>query len=317
MDCLIILLFDRSIILLVIESVSLAVFWLTSRSTQMSSNSMQTSSFPSAILDLLHDDVVVDISEIDAAGGIEAIVAVIKHPSHLDDQYVQTQATCVLSELAGDALEIAFRIGEVGGIEALIQSMERHKDVGDLMYYACYALYQIAEHEIHGKAIVESGGIEMLVNTIQGHADDHELKMMASAVLKALSFNDQNRSKIDAVGGIEQVIQAMNIYTMKSQKLYSVTRTFLQTLTHFAYHEDMIVKVVDAGGIEAVIQAMKQHSDELDIHVLGCNALCSISNDCDYASQIYSADGTAFLVSAMRSFTDDAAVQRVMRSSTR
>lgn len=210
-----------------------------------------------------------------AAGEVKAIIEGMKE--HMEVAQIQVIACRQLNGLAttkdGSAGEKRDLIRKLGGLEALIKSMNAHKKVDELYKetFAGLCHLTITQSMMHKEKFGDAGGIELLVEGMHAHKSDLEVQKLACAALHNLAVVSFNAQKIAAACGIEGVCTAMEAHAHLDIQLHGCAT--LQILSIAANNRS---RIVAAGGIERIVSAMTKHHLHVELAEFSCGALLNV-----------------------------------------
>jgi hypothetical protein len=132
-------------------------------------------------------------------------------------------------------------VGELGGAEILVATLQAHPYVEAVQGSGCYALGWLVEsHPANQAAAVAAGGIEAVVAAMRAHPG-------------------------------AEVAQYQGCDALAYLVCYHPTAT--------AAHPANQTAVAAAGGIEAVVKALRAHPGSEKVQEMGCDALCCLVHD--------------------------------------
>src|SRR3989338_2633430 len=102
------------------------------------------------------------------------------------------------------------RIGECGGIEAVVAAMRSHSANLDIQSNGCSVLLNLALDIDANARIGGCGGVEVVVAAMCAHLADSDVQYFrCGAILNLAVNNSANKARIREYGGIEAAVAAM------------------------------------------------------------------------------------------------------------
>jgi len=172
--------------------------------------------------------------------------------NHLNNASVNEQTLWVLRNLAFNSDENTAKVGYLGGIEIVIESMKLFIDNAAVLEQGCGAIANLAVNDDNTKRIITSGGIEVTLLCMEKHLDAVGVQEQGCWIIKNLSRINDYRNLIGNTNAIALIILAMKKYDQNSD-LLEQTIWALHTLAWF--HDDNKRKISESGARDLVIAA--------------------------------------------------------------
>jgi hypothetical protein len=171
-------------------------------------------------------------------------------------------------------------VGELGGAEIVVASLQAHPYVEAVQGAGCYALANLVEsHPANTAAAVAAGGIEAVVAAMRAHPGSESVLEGGCDALSELVTNGHhaNQTAAAAAGAVEALVAALQAHPGSQM----VQRSGCEALAYLvcyhptatAAHPANQTAVAAAGGIEAVVAALRAHPGSEEVQEMGCYAL--------------------------------------------
>ena len=256
------------------------------------------------------------------AGGVQAVVKAMNE--HVSDESLLEHACILLAYLsthideqnAKDSEGRRALIGETGGVEAVINALQRHPTAAVLARHSCKALGNFClTNDLNRKRIAQAGGVEEVVKTMNKHASVELVLQHACILLSHLSLHQDKKQRTESegrraligqAGGVAAVTNAMGRHPTVVVLLKYVCMA-LTTLTYF--NDDNRMVVAREGGIEVIIDMMQRYPSVKDLLEQACRTLGNLSVNDDNRKRIGRAGGIEVVVETMQRHSTDTKIQ--------
>ena len=168
------------------------------------------------------------LSPPEVTGFVEEVVGLVSNVT------VPCFASDALRSLAINHAENKSRIGEAGGVDAVLAAMRTHgMSTGVLVEKACAALCCFAaNHAANKSRIGEAGGVDVVLSTMRAHKTNASVQKQACGALQRMCVNHAaNKTRIVEAGGIDLVLLAMHVHET-SAGVQETGRAALRNLSH-------------------------------------------------------------------------------------
>jgi hypothetical protein len=202
-------------------------------------------------------------------------------------------------------------VGELGGAEIVVASLQAHPYVEAVQGAGCYALANLVEsHPANTAAAVAAGGIEAVVAALRAHPGAEVAQVHGCDALSGLMVHHPaNQTAAAAAGAVEALVAALQAHPGSQ----SVQRSGCHALASLVgCHLANQTAAVAAAGIEAVVAAMRAHPGSESVLEGGCDALSELVTNGHHANQTAAAAAGAVeaLVAALQAHPGSQMVQR-------
>lgn len=241
----------------------------------------------------------------EADGDVAEIVHVMR--DFFESASVQSNCMHELANLQMTA-DDCDAVAEAGGLEAIVDAMERFPQNEDLQMCASRALCNVAGTPENQMALLEVGAVDVLLGiTMENFANQPELQEHALAALANLAALEANLEPLLGKNVVIRVVQSMNKHGDDNQ----VQMNGCTVITNLASHSTPLkVSVMMAGGGGAVVMSMVLHSKDPQVQEKGLEALRNLSANCDEnKAELAHIGGIDASISAMQVHRDDPYVQ--------
>lgn len=145
------------------------------------------------------------------SGGLAVALHVMAVCIH--DPDVQVAGCELLEKEAEDTDAVQDMVGEVEGIDAILEAMTHHQDIVAVQDAAAFALRSLAWGEGNRKTIVRHGAMHDLVESLRRHTEspllqEHIICTIAHSVYK----NEEGRTTCGKVGAVQAIVNTMKQY---------------------------------------------------------------------------------------------------------
>ena len=108
-----------------------------------------------------------------------------------------------LVNLAANNAENRVKIAEAGGIQAIVEGMDKHKEHAGVQEHGCWALQNLADNAENQVKIAEAGGIQAIVEGMEKHKENEDVQHYGCGALVNLATNNAaNKASIRDHGGL-------------------------------------------------------------------------------------------------------------------
>ena len=192
------------------------------------------------------------------------------------DTHMQQAACAALFKLAFDA-PARQEIGGAGGVEAIVQAMDRHPAACTLQEEACAALGNLAHGQLENRArIVASGGAAAVVRTMTGvHRGVPNLSWKGCAALWTLAGGEPSEgchAAIGEAGGIAAVLSTLR----QHRAVEFVQEKGCGALANLALSDVQQSAILEGGGLSLVVAALRRFPGSPSVQEKGRAALWNL-----------------------------------------
>lgn len=137
-----------------------------------------------------------------------------------------------------DSTKMQSRVGDKGGVEYILESLERNPDNMKIVKWSCWSLvYLCINHPPNKRTLVTRGGIPLIINGLQQFASEEEVNYQGFAVLFSL-LSDDPQTKVSLsecrqmalASGIIDLLQNCQKTFRKNKGLQGLTASILDIL---------------------------------------------------------------------------------------
>jgi hypothetical protein len=208
----------------------------------------------------------------EASGGGAVVLAMVMH-SHEPD--VQEKALHALLNLASNNDKVKSELGHMGGIDAVIQAMQVHRDDSAVQECGASVLSCLASIEENELIIGQCGGIDVTIRAMWVHSESVTVVEWCCKALYALSLHPENSQKILEIGGISAIVNTMQAHTDSAL----VQEMCCATLCNLATHDESAKeKIVAEEALDAIVLAMVLFGDDVGVQAQACMVLVKLAN---------------------------------------
>jgi len=137
-----------------------------------------------------------------------------------------------------DSINMQSRIGDKGGIDCIIESLENSPDDKRIVKWSCWALvYLCISHPPNKRSLVQRGGIPLIIRGLGCFNDDEEVNYQGFAVLFSILADDPQTKislsecrQMALAGGIVDLLQNCQKKFRENKGLQGLTASILDIL---------------------------------------------------------------------------------------
>jgi len=193
---------------------------------------------------------------------------------HQSDVNIQVCSISVLFALSLNDRNNKAVIAGLGGISAIISTMQTHLHSPLIQEKGCQVLWSLCVLETNQVAVGEYGGIQVIVNSMKEHLAVVEVQTEALGALKALAALISNKDMIINCGGIDSIVETMLVH-FENEKIIQSCFGTLSNISVNPYTNR--VKVISRAELNAVVDSMGRFSLSENIQLYGCRLLRNYS----------------------------------------
>jgi len=173
------------------------------------------------------------------------------------------------------------QIADHGGIERILQAMERHHDNAPVLEHGLMALAYLAYDAEIRRWIAYDGGIRSVIRLMDVQHQDSVVQEAACLTLRNLACSQEPQQEILDVGGVEAIVQAMRLHP----KAVSLQETACDSLQIIGAPAQQMAKL---GAVELILRSMEQEQEQDEgLQTKACRLLATLAyEDQDVRGQI-------------------------------
>eukprot|EP00960_Hanusia_phi_P055679 763033-Hanusia_phi.AAC.1 len=192
---------------------------------------------------------------------------------HLTSDFIQEQGSKALACFSQQGKEHSATIGNLGGVEQLVNMMRRiYNKYHQVYQFGCVALANcLVQHPPNIEKVMKAGGVEVVLSVIKRLSEVDTVQEGGFHFLNMIATHNEAAGKqILLSGGVEAIIAGMKktLANLMTQRAGCHAISGLAGLS--VEHANKIGK---EGGIEVLIAAMNRHKGILPVQEMGCQAL--------------------------------------------
>eukprot|EP00928_Gymnodinium_smaydae_P093617 TRINITY_DN7790_c0_g1_i2.p1 TRINITY_DN7790_c0_g1~~TRINITY_DN7790_c0_g1_i2.p1 ORF type:complete len:1294 (+),score=409.33 TRINITY_DN7790_c0_g1_i2:92-3883(+) len=181
---------------------------------------------------------------------IEKVLQLLQ--AHPDDAKVCAQALRAVESLTFTCTETRKNIVMLGGVEAVLRTMEALRDAGDaVLCPAMEALWNLTFEEEAADRLAVLGGVKTVAAAMRSHGDVRDLQCAGCALFLNVASKESRRNQLVEVSAPQLIVSAMQQHSDSEE----VLEQGCQALYMLAYHKKYRPAVIDADGAAAAALA--------------------------------------------------------------
>ena len=192
----------------------------------------------------------------------------------IDCQEAQELGVAALGELSLRDYEAKDTIARLGGINCIVDAMDRFLPSAVCCEKGCVALWSLGVKSSNSKIIVEAGGVNTIMNSILAHITKETLIQSSFGALIALTSNSLFRKECRIANGTNTVVSVMKVH-FNSSKLLEQGCNVLSNLAVFDQGDP--VERVTEDVLETISRSMKIHPHSVMLQKSACRTFWNLS----------------------------------------
>lgn len=211
-----------------------------------------------------------------AAGAVEVLVTALEQYPKSD--VVQQQCMIALTNIAAASPLGMKRIRSVGGVQAVIASMQNNIRSVQLSEIALSCAKVMVEDDTNQKVFGRDGGIEAITMVLDEHRGHTAIAVRGCAAIRQLAFQRENRDMLGRCGGIRVIITAMTDTAAANSETVAMLLKALSNSTYDSSANKILAGRL--GGIEATLSLISPDAFQHDSGVVedACRVLRNLAD---------------------------------------
>lgn len=216
-------------------------------------------------------------NEIGKDGIVEELKRLVERTAEFKDIGALQPVLATICTLVLDSEDNKNRFHAVGGVEAILDVMQKWKSDTYVLEHCCAALrYSCNEHFGNCNEVKNHNGVRSILGVMELHPENVNVTLWCCLTLADLCKGDEElQSSPNVVQGIRKVVSAMNMFSSNSRFLASACE-FLRAVS--ADNMENQERIVRLGGRTAIIKAMEAHPEDNNLTESGAYALLQVQD---------------------------------------
>lgn len=224
-------------------------------------------------------------NEIGKDGIVEELKRLVERTAEFKDIAALQPVLATICTLVLDSEDNKNRFHAVGGVEAILDVMQKWKSDTYVLEHCCAALrYSCNEHFGNCDEVKNHNGVRSILGVMELHPENVNVTLWCCLTLADLCKGDEElQSSPNVVQGIRKVISAMNMFSSNSRFLASACEFLRAVSVDNIENQERIVRL---GGRTAIIKAMEAHPSDNTLTESGAYALLQVQDAQDARTSV-------------------------------
>eukprot|EP00177_Eucheuma_denticulatum_P004642 GFKZ01008446.1.p1 GENE.GFKZ01008446.1~~GFKZ01008446.1.p1 ORF type:complete len:1673 (-),score=232.88 GFKZ01008446.1:2229-7247(-) len=216
-------------------------------------------------------------NEIGKDGIVEELKRLVERTAEFKDLGALQPVLATICTLVLDSEDNKNRFHAVGGVEAILDVMQKWKSDTYVLEHCCAALrYSCNEHFGNCDEVKNHNGVRSILGIMELHPENVNVTLWCCLTLADLCKGDEElQSSPNVVQGIRKVVSAMSMFSSNSRFLASACE-FLRAAS--VDNPDNQERIVRLGGRTAIVKALETHPGDNSLTEAGAYALLQIQD---------------------------------------
>lgn len=216
-------------------------------------------------------------NEVGKDGIVEELKRLVEKTAEFKDLGALQPVLATICTLVLESEENKNRFHAVGGVEAILDVMQKWKHDTYVLEHCCAALrYSCNEHFGNCDEVKNHNGVRSILGVMEMHPENVNVTLWCCLTLADLCKGDEElQSSATVVQGIRKVVSAMNMFSQNSRFLASACE-FLRAAS--VCNVDNQERIVRLGGRTAIVKALETHPTDNTLTESAAYALLQIQD---------------------------------------
>lgn len=219
-------------------------------------------------------------NEVGKDGIVEELKRLVERTAEYKELGALQPVLATICTLVLESEENKNRFHSVGGVEAILDVMQKWKHDTYVLEHCCAALrYSCNDHFGNCDEVKNHNGVRSILGVMEMHPENVNVTLWCCLTLADLCKGDEElQSSATVVQGIRKVVSAMNVFSQNSRFLASACE-FLRAAA--VCNEDNQDRIVRLGGRSAIVKALETHPTDNTLTEAASYALLHIQDTPD------------------------------------
>lgn len=216
-------------------------------------------------------------NEIGKDGIVEELKRLVERTAEFKDLGALQPVLATICTLVLDSEDNKNRFHTVGGVEAILDVMQKWKSDTYVLEHCCAALrYSCNEHFGNCDEVKNHNGVRSILGIMELHPENVNVTLWCCLTLADLCKGDEElQSSPNVVQGIRKVVSAMSMFSSNSRFLASACEFLRAASVENLDNQERIVRL---GGRTAIVKALETHPGDNSLTEAGAYALLQIQD---------------------------------------
>lgn len=227
-------------------------------------------------------------NEVGKDGIVEELRRLIERTAEFKDLGALQPVLATICTLVLESEENKNRFHSAGGVEAILDVMQKWKHDTYVLEHCCAALrYSCNDHFGNCDEVKNHNGVRSILGVMEMHPENVNVTLWCCLTLADLCKGDEElQSSATVVQGIRKVVSAMSMFSQNSRFLASACE-FLRAAS--VCNVDNQERIVRLGGRSAIVKALETHPTDNTLTESAAYALLQIQDIADPRASLDSA----------------------------
>lgn len=219
-------------------------------------------------------------NEIGKDGIVEELKRLVERTAEYRDLGALQPVLATICTLVLDSEDNKNRFHAVGGVEAILDVMQKWKSDTYVLEHCCAALrYSCNEHFGNCDEVKRHNGVRSILGVMELHPDNVNVTLWCCLTLADLCKGDEElQSSPNVVQGIRKVVSAMTMFSSNSRFLASACEFLRAASVDNVENQERIVRL---GGRTAIVKALETHPADSTLTEAAAYALLQVQEVVD------------------------------------
>lgn len=252
-------------------------------------------------------------NEIGKDGIVEELKRLVEKTAEYKDLGALQPVLATICTLVLDSEDNKNRFHAVGGVEAILDVMQKWKSDTYVLEHCCAALrYSCNEHFGNCDEVKQHNGVRSILGVMELHPENVNVTLWCCLTLADLCKGDEElQSSPNVVQGIRKVVSAMSMFSSNSRFLASACEFLRAASVDNVDNQERIVRL---GGRTAIVRALETHPADNTLTEAAAYALLQIQDVHEARSSVDSEPQVGFVKRISRDLRRSSSSNRSNRS---
>lgn len=224
-------------------------------------------------------------NEVGKDGIVEELKRLVERTAEFRDLGALQPVLATICTLVLESEENKNRFHSVGGVEAILDVMQKWKQDTFVLEHCCAALrYSCNDHFGNCDEVKNHNGVRSILGVMEMHPDNVNVTLWCCLTLADLCKGDEElQSSATVKQGIRKVVSAMNMFSTNSRFLSSACEFLRAASVCNADNQERIVRL---GGRTVIVKALENHPTDNALTESAAYALLQIQHVPDPRSSV-------------------------------
>lgn len=224
-------------------------------------------------------------NEVGKDGIVEELKRLVEKTSEYKDLGALQPVLATICTLVLDSEDNKNRFHASGGVEAILDVMQKWKTDTYVLEHCCAALrYSCNDHYGNCDEVKNHNGVRSILGVMELHPENVNVTLWCCLTLADLCKGDEElQSSPNVFQGIRKVVSAMSTFSSNSRFLASACEFLRAASFQNVENQERIVRL---GGRTAIVKAMEAHPQDQSLTESGAYALLQVQDVQDARSSV-------------------------------